>query len=110
MSTASPEQEPSPKGIYMSHWRHRAHTIVNLVLLILLLSLGYFHFFSNPLPWPDWGNAGFIMPSTKQRQVLVNILREHNLSPDMRVDTSGISRAIYRSKMPFILDVANAEM
>ena len=107
MSSAPPEQEPSPKGVYMSHRRHRAHTIVNLVLLTLLITLGYFHFFSNPLPWPDWGNAGFVLPDTKARQVVIDILRDHHISPDWRADTRDVSRAIYRSKFPFLLDVAS---
>ena len=107
MSTAPAEEGPVANGIYMSHRRHRAHTIVNMVLLIALISLGYFHFFSNPLPWPDWGNAGFVLPDTQSRQVVIDILRDHHISPDWRADTRDVSRAIYRSQFPFLLDVAS---
>ena len=67
----------------------------------------FLHFVRNPLPFPDWGNAGFVMPDARSRQAVINLLRKYGLSPDFRVDTDDVSRAIYRSKFPFILDTTS---
>lgn len=82
---------------------------VTIFLSLACATLAYLHFVRNVLPFPDWGNAGFVLPDTRARQALINVLRDVGLSPDYRVDTSDITRAIYRSKFPFILDVASTD-
>lgn len=76
-------------------------------LTLFAFVLTFLHFVKNPLPFPDWGNAGFVMPDTRSRQAVITLLRDFGLSPDFRVDTYDVSRAIYRSKIPFILDVTS---
>lgn len=75
------------------------------ITLLLLIALCYLHFVQNPLPFPDWGNAIFVCPTKTSRKALFLVLKKHGITPDKRVASEFVDRAIFFRRLRFIVNV-----
>lgn len=64
-----------------------------VTLYAFLISI--FHFYRNPLPFPDRGSRVFTCPSLQARAVVVHLLEHFGLQPRFRHDTQLVQRAIF---------------
>ena len=80
-----------------------------IVCAVALAILSYLHFVQNPLPFPDWGNAIFVCPTQAARKALFQVLEQHGLTPNKRVRSDFVDRAIFFNRFRFIVNVTRPE-
>jgi hypothetical protein len=89
----------------VSNLRYRIVLGLLITSLLACGTLSYFHFESNPLPWPDHGNAVYVCPDKASRKALLTVLAQNDMTPDKKTPGGLADRAIFMRRFRFIVNV-----
>lgn len=86
--------------------------VLSIALVVVLLwatGITIFHFYWNPLPFPDRGSRIFTSPTVEAQVAVVDLLSEFGLPPRFRLDTTQVKRALMRDGVT-IINVTDQEL